>query len=424
VNLPYAAVELESDGSIHDLNQVEKARQVVATAHDVLVLVHGWNNGISSAEHLYTPLIASVEVVRGKVAAAAGRDIAAVGILWPSIKWADRDEIAGGGADVEDVDAAEEQDLIAEIRARFSKATADRMQPLVQQLNTAPSARRDYLELLREQLPDDIKDGEDAPPSSFLEGEADTVFQDAGPEGDLDGTEGGVDTAFENDDLDGTELAEGEGQGFFEDTFIRSARNLLNLTTYYTMRDRAGRVGAKGIAEVIDELHDKDRRIHLVGHSFGARAASAAANASKRPVHALVLLQGAFSHYGFAENWDKNGANGIFRDVPGRIQGPAVITHTKRDRAVGLAYAVASRLAKQVAVDIGGPDDRYGGIGRNGALMTPEALAPDALKDVGDAYTFQAGKVTNLKSDKYISNHSDVTGVQVAYALLTAVTTP
>ncbi len=158
--------------------------------------------------------------------------------------------------------------------------------------------------------------------------------------------------------------------------FTRAARNLLNLTTYYTMRDRAGTVGANGIAPLLEQLDGNGRRIHLVGHSFGARAATAAANATNAPVHALVLLQGAFSHYALADDWNGQGADGLFRAVPNRIHGPMVVTHTKNDKAVGLAYAIASRLARQVAIDIGGPDDRYGGIGRNGSSQNTRSTWP------------------------------------------------
>ena len=190
------------------------------------------------------------------------------------------------------------------------------------------------------------------------------------------------------------------------------------------MRDRAGSVGANGIAPLLEQLHGDGRRIHLVGHSFGARAATAAANATNAPVHSLALLQGAFSHYAFADDWDGQGADGLFRAVPNRIHGPVVITHTKNDKAVGLAYAIASRLARQVAIDIGGPDDRYGGIGRNGALKTPEALGPSALQPVGGRYAFEPRRVSNLQADNFISGHSAVTGKEVAYALLNAMVTP
>ena len=206
---------------------------------------------------------------------------------------------------------------------------------------------------------------------------------------------------------------------------VKAARNLLNTTTYYTMRDRAGKVGGTGIAQLLEELHAAapNARLNLAGHSFGARAVSAAANATSAPVHAVALLQGAFSHYGFADDWDGKGADGLFRKVPARLSGPLVITHTKNDKAVGKAYAIASRLARQVAVDVGGPDDRYGGIGRNGALKTPEAGAAGVLLPVGGVYAFAAGRVSNLRADDFVSGHSAVSGKEVAYALLTAVTT-
>ena len=44
MKFPFAAVELESEGSVHDLAQLAAARAVVDGADDVLVLVHGWNN--------------------------------------------------------------------------------------------------------------------------------------------------------------------------------------------------------------------------------------------------------------------------------------------------------------------------------------------------------------------------------------------
>jgi hypothetical protein len=53
-------------------------------------------------------------------------------------------------------------------------------------------------------------------------------------------------------------------------------------------------------------------------------------------------------------------------------------------------------------MNIGGPKDRYGGIGRNGALKTPEALAPGTLQQVGDNYGFPAQHVSNLQADHYI----------------------
>jgi pimeloyl-ACP methyl ester carboxylesterase len=405
MKFPFAAVEFESDGSVHDEAQVKAARDVVDGADDVLVLVHGWNNDMPAARSLYERLTDNVDAVRDRVPGAAGRKIAVIGVLWPSVTWADEDDVAGGGAGAADAADA----LVTEIGHRdLDPGVAAELQQLVPKLDTSADARQKYLNILRTQLPDDVTAGEDAPPLAFLKGDADTAFERAGRAGGLAGAG----------------RAGGGAAGVSIGGFLRAARNLLNLTTYYTMRDRAGTVGANGIARLLEQLQGDGRRIHLVGHSFGARAVSAAANATNAPVHSLVLLQGAFSHFGFADNWNGEGADGLFRAVPSRIRGPMVVTHTKNDKAVGLAYAIASRLARQVAVDIGGPNDNYGGIGRNGALKSPEALPQGTLLPVGGDYAFEPRRISNLQADAFVSGHSAVTGGEVAYALLTAMVSP
>jgi hypothetical protein len=45
------------------------------------------------------------------------------------------------------------------------------------------------------------------------------------------------------------------------------------------------------------------------------------------------------------------------------------------------------------------------------------------LQAVGADYSFQAGRAFNLRADAFISEHSDICGPQVAYALLTAIAT-
>ncbi len=182
-------------------------------------------------------------------------------------------------------------------------------------------------------------------------------------------------------------------------------------------------VGRTGIAQVLDAVHDVSptTRLHLVGHSFGARAATAAAMGAAAPVQSVSLLQGAFSHYSLAHDYDSRGSDGAFRPVLGRLRGPLVVTHTRNDMAVGLAYAIASRLARQTASGIGDRNDPYGGLGSNGARRTPEAV-DGRLLDVGGAYRFAPGRVANLQADDFIDGHGDVTNEQVAHAVLQAVT--
>jgi hypothetical protein len=433
MQFPYAEVQFTTSGAAADPSQVLAAVDLVASsgATDVLVLAHGWNNDMPTARRLYNSLTDQIAAVRGGVPEAAGRGIAVIGALWPSVRWADEDGIAGGGASVGTPATALHTRIGVSVDDR---PAADRLKALVSDLETSPAARAGFLNELRNLMPSDVAD-DDPPPLSLLTGDTEEVFAVAGgPDTDLfdtadsDGGAAGIDLARMGGSGDAAP-ALGGGVGLLDlgRDALRAARNLLNVTTYYTMKDRAGKVGAIGVAGLLDDLKTANPgvRRHLAGHSFGARVVAAAA-AHHRPIHSVTLLQGAFSHHGFAEDYDDQGHNGFFRAAleTGRFTGPLVVTHTVNDKAVGLAYAIASRLARQAASGLGGPDDLYGGIGRNGALKTPEAFAPPTdLLDVGGSYPFAAGKVHNLKGDRFISSHGDVTSPQVAYALLRAMVT-
>jgi subtilisin family serine protease len=137
----------------------------------------------------------------------------------------------------------------------------------------------------------------------------------------------------------------------------------------------------------------------------------------------LSLLQAAFSHNGLAHDFDKAGHDGAFRSLLSeqRASGPIIITHTKNDKAVGIAYPLASRISRDNATAMGDENDPYGGMGRNGAQHTSEVdPSLTTLEAVGFPYSFQTRKVYNLRADRFISDHSDVSGPQVVYAVLHA----
>ncbi|MGE5826856.1 MAG: hypothetical protein ACM30G_00630 [Micromonosporaceae bacterium] len=410
MKFPYAEVEFTTTGAPHDLAQRDAAVAAVneAGATDVVLLAHGWNNDMAAARGLYQRLTDQVAAVTAR-ADAGDRRVAVIGLLWPAKQWADEDLIAGGGVGLGDDEAALHTALVDAID---DPVVADRLQALVPALDASATARREFLDLLRSQLPAPPPGDEDPPPSALVAGDAEHVFDVANaPETNPNAPErpGGA-----------AELA--GAAGFSLGGFLRAARNLLNTTTYYTMKERAGNVGANGAADLLRTLADRAQptRRHLVGHSFGARVV-AAASAQQATAHSMMLLQGAFSHHGFAADYDGQGHDGLFRHTltGPQLTGPLLVTHTANDRAVGLAYAIASRLAGQQAAGIGGPDDRYGGIGRNGALRTPEADPPDGqLLEVGGDYQFAPGRVYNLNADAFIADHGAVTGPQVAYALV------
>lgn len=420
MKLPYAEVQFDDKGALVDADQLADVAELLDEKHptDVIVVAHGWNSTAAQARALYDRLIGSIFAVRPRVVGARERRLVVVGVIWPSIQWAP-DENSGAGAGVQDEVGALEADIAERIE---DPKVRSKLLALAPRLDSSSESQDEFVALLRKTLPRESA-GEDeagfdalkqAAPAELIEaakGEADTDAAPAAVGGAASIDPGGlaaVDT-------------QGGGAGFF-DSVVGAARNLVNVTTYYTMKERAGVVGRKGIGPLLNRLHRDapDARLHLVGHSFGGRAVTAAALATKAPVSSLCLLQAAYSHFGMAADWDGGGRSGIFAGVPNKVAGPIVVTYTRNDKAVGTAYPIASRLARQIGVSLGDQNDPYGGIGRNGALKTPGAVA-GTLLDVGGTYDFSAHDVWSLNSDAFVTGHSDITGRQVAYAVLSAV---
>ena len=405
------------------------------TVTDLFLISHGWNNDMAEARDLYCHFFARVrEVMDGhSVPGINARKFAILAVLWPSKKFAEEELIPSGAADAgSPVSEAFILRQLQSLKGVFDKPDADAVleqaKLLVPQLENSPKAQRTFANLIRS-LPDKQHgDPEDASDRFFKQSGDEVMNKLSKPllvAPRPSGTTGGA--AGLRSPARGTGGAAGLGQVF---TGVKSAAlNLLNYTTYYQMKERAGIVGRSGVNTVIRELRQKfpNLKIHLIGHSFGGRLVTAAADgpANQPPVkpNSMSLLQAAFSHNGFAEKFDQT-HDGFFRKVvtENKILGPIVISYSKNDTAVGLLYPLASLIAGQNASKIGDANDPYGGMGRNGAQKTPEAIN-GALGAVGSAYQFKTGKLYNLNADACIMDHSDIAKSEVAYALLSAVAT-
>lgn len=402
---------------------------------DLIVISHGWNNDMVEAEALYTELLTNVAnlLEEGKMPGLAGRSFAVLGVLWPSKKFADSQLIPGNAAGVGDsVDFKALGSQLDSLQGGFDSqdeaATLKAMKALLPKMLDSDTACEEFVKLARSLVREGGSDREEGIESFFSDPPLKVFKRLAKPvsftvtsvaEG-ATGSAAGI--------ADGSAMDSG---GFF--TGIGSAaRNVLNLTTYYQMKERAGLIGSQALNPLLRAIA-KDHptlRLHLVGHSFGGRlvTATAAGTASTSifKAHSMSLLQAAFSHYGFAKDWDKKDHDGFFRRVVEMeaIKGPLIITHTISDKAVGMAYPLASLLAGQNAAALGDKHSDYGGIGRNGAQRTPEAVEENLLP-VGGHYTFAKGKVHNLNAlnaaGDLIKSHGDVRNRDVAYAILSAI---
>jgi hypothetical protein len=427
--LPYLEAEFKKDGSIFkpksaDVIQFVKQKKLT----DLFVISHGWNNDMKEARDLYAKLM---DLLAGEVqnnSLFQNRSFGVLGVLWPSKKFTEEELIAGGGAASASTKSEKEKllDSLKSLKNSFDKTgsaviLADATKAAKKLDSDTDEAAKVFVAQMAK-LISGVK-GKIAEPDGKVAREfhkegakallnrlQDNIRQSApraknsGGAASLSGAAGGMGGTF---------------NGLFE-----GARNLLNYVTYYQMKERAGAVGKTGLTPVLKELKKNypDLKLHLIGHSFGARlVTSAASNVGKGAIDTLVLLQAAFSHYGFAQNY-AGGSDGLFRAAitSQKVKGPVLITHTHNDSAVGTAYALASRIARQAGSALGGASDLYGGMGANGAQLTPEANN-DFILSSQSKYNFKPGKIYNLKADGCIGDHSDICKKEVASAVARAI---
>jgi hypothetical protein len=428
-------IEFTKDGRVFSEVQVDALLQGLPGATDLLVLSHGWNNDRDEATDLYDELLGSLEKV-GLPDSGRGSEIAVMRVLWPSKKFALESLIPGGGAasatsqsDAALIEALEDlkQDpfRLGETREDPTRAAlVNRALELVPKLESSLDARREYVQQIRALLDPGLASEDDASRELFELDPGHVFAAFSQPVAVLPTASGG-----------GAAGVSSGGAAFLGDLIEGAkagARRLANFATYYSMKTRAGVVGAGGVASVLSQARrvNPNLSMHLAGHSFGGRlVTAAAATFPKRDTRvSLVLLQAAFSHNGLAAKYDGK-HDGAFRTVLSevRVNGPVVITHTKNDQAVGVAYPLASRIARERSSAVGDQDDPYGGMGRNGAQHTPEVDRSEAVlreAGAGVSYAFKVGKVFNLLADKTISSHGDVRNTSVATALRDVVCLP
>jgi hypothetical protein len=430
---PYFELQFDKGGKVFDQNALREVVTFVGegAVSDLFVLAHGWNNDMADARALYRELLARLrEVIDAGKPPIGARKFAVLALLWPSKRFADEELIPSGAASVgSPVTAAVVKRQLARLTGVFDNPKADALlgkaAELVPELEASAAARAKFADLVRSLPRNKAGASDDA---------SDRFFKLAGGElmDRLAKPASAAPPPRRRGGAAGLRPGAGGGAssvGNFFSGVLSGARNLLNFTTYYQMKERAGLVGSTGANEALRKIRAAapDLKVHLIGHSFGGRLVTALALGSEgKPAQrfdSMTLLQAAFSHNGFADKFDGS-HDGFFRRVVSeqRVSGPVLITCTANDRAVGLAYPLASLIAGQNASAIGDANDPFGGIGRNGAQHTPEA-STRKLGAVGTAYSFEGRKLYNLTADAVIMDHSDIRKAEVAYAILSGVTT-
>jgi hypothetical protein len=406
------------------------------SATDAILFAHGFRNSEADALGVYSRFLKTFRehVNRPELKAAlAGRRIVAGGFFWPSKPFREVGDVQEEGV-VQGL--GDDPAGLAEVRGRLEefrdedarpdqRPNIDRAIALLPTLPNNPDAQDEFVDLVMSLLDNVQLDGTEGldeirsqSGSELLDKLAVPIIVPAVHE-----HREGVAAA-----LDGSvPVASPMGISDLFTSITGRVGQLLNLTTWYMMKGRCGKVGAAGGADVVRAIKRSRPavKVHLVGHSLGARlmAATAKSLCSPPPLQAdsLTLLEAAFSHYGFSAD-NGHGSAGFFRDVVAKhiVKGPFVSTFSFQDAVVQKAYAIASRLALDNTEAVGDASDPFGGLGRNGTQRTSEAVV-DVLHEPGTPYDFKLGVVNNLDgSGGLIKDHSDVTNPMVTYAFASA----
>jgi hypothetical protein len=428
--IPYVAAIFDKDGAALDKQEVNLPDGTT----DVIVASHGWNNNQEQAEQFYTDLFTNFVAVASDQL--QNKKIAIAGVIWPSKRFTDVvnaavAEQARGGAGFATSSTAADETIKAKldvVATMFDKKAAKKITAAKNQIGKLESdldARRKFVDELRSLLDESAAHEEDNS-ALFFKLDGSVLLEKLKMPTPLVSSGGGGGGGAASIGAQPKTIPAGgaAGLGDIFSGIKAGAIRFLNYLAYYEMKKRAGTVGQNGVGPMLDRLAGNVQRIHLVGHSFGCRVVTAAAAASTTDkLQSMSLLQAAFSHNSFSKSM-----NGFFRNVVDnqRIKGPIVVTYTPNDRAVGIAYPAASRLAGTVASAFGDASDKFGGLGRNGAqkMETGEVVqGVDRLLAVGDSYSWRSGRIHNLESSRYIVDpgggdaHMFVTGKEVAWTI-------
>jgi hypothetical protein len=383
---PYWELTFDADG---DPDAGERNRLLAGVAeHDVrdlVVFAHGWNNDRSGATRLYDRFLAPVPQL-----APAAR-IGYAGVIWPSMRFSDEpipDFPRAVAAELPPRPTLDKDTRHALLETFPGRATViDQLARLLDQQPREEAELKEFGRLVR-MLVDVV------PPGPQMLFAADTLVEGS-PQNAPDIFSGSTAAVCEEFARALGHLEAPDGVASFSlPNPWDGAHELLRQATYYAMKRRAGTVGERGLGRVVGQLAARAPgvRVHLVGHSFGARLVSFALRGlpkGVRSVKSVTLLQGAFSHYAFSSRLPHDTrAGGVLQGQQNRIDGPLVCCYSRHDAALGTMYPLASRMAGDARgiapFDIGRTlGAKWGAMGHDGVQAVPGTRSltlSDALK--------------------------------------------
>ncbi|MFF9853249.1 serine-threonine protein kinase [Streptomyces litmocidini] len=385
---PYREITFDKDGDGPPGQASELAALARRGVGDLVVLAHGWNSSPSGATRLCSDFFAPFPGLL-----APGVEAGYAGVIWPSMMFSDEP--------VPDYRA-----LVTVLPEK--EPVIGRLTELLAAAPPEEAAFAEFGALLRELADVDAEAFAPERVPEFLV--ADPVAVCALFTGALEGVDGPVPP----------EGLFGEGLK----RYWKGAKEALRQATYYVMKKRAGQVGEHGLGALLGEVARAapGLRIHLVGHSMGARLVAYALRglpAGARPVASVTLLQGAFSHYAFAGRLPHDPRrSGSLRDLQHRVRGPVVACYSRHDTALGVMYPLASRVANDSESLLGTDDPRWGAIGHDGVQAVPGTVERTLAEVLREG--MPGSGCVSVDAAEVVRSHGDICRPELARVVVSA----
>jgi hypothetical protein len=409
------------DGQLLSPETQQIVKNSLAGVSDVFLFSHGWNNTFADASSRYLDFAKGYAAQRAHFGPAMpdGYQPLLIGVIWPSTSfvfpWEEGPKIAADSP----VEAARTEEMLRLVASNLQDDAGGRLAELVDgQAELDEEDARRAAELVSAGLPPADADDGSARPSADDLLAAWAALDGAAPE------------PADPDDF-GEPAARGaagpQAAGFFSKL---DPRSLLRVATVWLMKDRAGKIGAHGVAPLLGHVLDNSAaRVHLIGHSFGARVvlSSVAAAPLSRTVRSMLLLEPAVNRWCFAADVVGSGRVAGYQPVLGRVELPILSTFSKHDFPLTQAFHLAVRGSSLGEPKIAaiGDTDRYGALGGYGPKgMGDLAEVQSAIKAGLASYAFTPGKEViaidggvDIDGAPAIGGHGDVVNPTTWWAL-------
>ncbi len=431
---------------------------------DLWIFAYGWNNDLKSGTQTYDNWIARMREAQQRLVKDPGYNPLFVGIYWPSKAWDDtivkpiatpsvptsREAATGGGTgefELGDDPHPQSEGISDSNKKDQNRFVADYRAVMDPEGIYGDDYDRDFIRLYTLMAqPQSLTDKEIREFVRILK-----KYETPDPHSD----------PLEKQNISSVSVEVVVNQlkeaGRYESFSGRDVlQKLFGASSFWKMKGRAAIVGENGVYRFLVDVkkalrqHQQQVRIHLLGHSFGAKLVTAAIYPAtisqdiERPfINTLVLLQGAFSQFSFSSAIPvETGATGYYASVMERgvVANPIIVVYSRYDTAnkgyypLGMFFARPTRRYEQGEADEAEEmytpsKNLFGALGANGAQGLEE-MHYRAIDMLSGERSYDLGNLTgitclNVDGQQFINHggppagaHNDINGYEIFHLAL------